>query len=122
LGAQVSDVLRQLGNTSIPVKAWVGNDGFVRQISASLDLSRMTVGGMAGDLVNGVLNGTVPPGTSSQATTATTVTVGFSQYNAPVTVTVPPASQTTDVNAIAHSVQGVFSGIGHAMSSFAARF
>jgi hypothetical protein len=122
LGAQVSDVLRQLGNTTIPVKAWVGNDGFVRQISASLDLSRMTVGGLAGDLVNGVRNGTVHSGTSSQATTATTVTVGFSQYNAPVTVTVPPASQTTDVNAIAHSVQSVFSGIGHAVSSFAARF
>ena len=44
LGAQVSQVLQQLGNTSVPVKAWVGNDGYVRQISASIDLSRATLG------------------------------------------------------------------------------
>ena len=50
------------------------------------------------------------------------MTVGFAHYNAPVAVTVPPASQTTDVNSIVDSVRGVVSGIGHAVSSIASKF
>jgi len=122
LGAQVSQVLQQLGNTSVPIKVWVGNDGYVQQISASLALSRATLGSLATDLIDGVVHGSLPTGTSGQATTDTTVTVGFSHYNAPVTVTVPPASDTTDVHSIVHSVQGVISGLGHAVSSIAAKF
>ena len=118
LGFQVSQILRQLGNTSVPITVWVGNDGFVRQISASLDLSRATLGSLASDLISGVVNGAVPTSTSGQSTAATTVVVGFSHYNTPVTVTVPPASETTDMNAVVHSVQGVISGIGRAVSSF----
>ena len=121
LGAQVSDVLRQLGSTSVPVKVWVGHDGYVRQISATLALSKATIGSLAGDLVDGVLQGSVPASTGGQSTTATTVTVGFSEYNAPVAVTVPPSSQTTDVNSFVHSVGGFVSGLRHDVSSIASR-
>ena len=122
LDTQVSQILRKLGNASVPVTVWVGKDGFVRQISAALDLSGATLGSLASDLISGAVNGAVPAGTGGQSTTATTVVVGFSNYNAPVNVTVPPASQTTDVNAVVHSVQGVVSGISHAVSSFASNF
>ena len=47
VGAQVAKVLQQLGSTSVPVTAWVGTDGYLRQISASIDLSRATLGGVA---------------------------------------------------------------------------
>ena len=117
----MSQILQQLGNTSVPVKVWVGNDGFVRQMSASLDLSKATLASLAGDVI-GAVNGTIPNGIGGQSTAATTVTVGFSHYNAPVTVTIPPASDTTDVNSLVHSVRGVLSGIGSAVSGFAARF
>jgi Flp pilus assembly pilin Flp len=121
LGGQVSKVLQQLGSTSVPITVWVGHDGYVRQISASLRLSKATLGSLAADVVEGVVDGSVATGTGGQSTTDTTVTVGFSHYNAPVVVAVPPASQTTDLNSIVHSVQGAFSGIGHAVSSIAAR-
>jgi hypothetical protein len=120
LGAHVSQILQQLGNTSVPVKVWVGNDGFVRQMSASLNLSRATLGSLAGDVI-GAVNGTIPTDTGGQSTAATTVTVGFSHYNAPVTITVPPASDTTDVNSLVHSVRGVLSGISNAVSGFASK-
>jgi hypothetical protein len=122
LGTQVSNVLRQLGSSSVPVTVWVGQDGYVRQISASLQLAKATLGSLATDLVQGVVDGSVATGTGGQATTDTTVTVGFSHYNAPVAVAVPPASQTTDAHSIVDSVKGFVSGLGHDVSSFAARF
>jgi len=121
LGAEVSQVLQQLGNTSVPITVWVGTDGYVRQLSASLDLSRATLGSLATDLIDGVVHASLPTGTAGQATTATAVTVGFSHYNAPVAVTEPPASDTTDVNSIVHSVQGAISDLGHAVSGVAAK-
>jgi len=114
LGAHVAKVLGQLGNTTVPVTAWVGGDGYVRQLSASVDLSRLTPAGLAGDLVNGSLGGS----TADRSTSSTTVTVGFSQYDQPVTVTVPPASQVTDVSGIVSSVRGAVADIGKAVSSF----
>jgi hypothetical protein len=121
VGARLAQILRQLGNATVPITAWVGKDGFVRQISASLELSRATLGSLASDLISGVVNGAIPIGTSGQSTTATTVVVGFSHYNAPLTVTAPPASQTTDVNAVVHSIHGVISDIGHAVSNFTSK-
>jgi len=118
LGARVAQVLGRLGNTSVPVTAWVGTDGYVRQLSASLDLSRLTLGALAGDLAGGTLGSS----TTGSATTSTTVTVGFSHYNQPVTVTAPPPSQVTDANAVVSSIQGAVSGIRHAVSSLASRF
>jgi hypothetical protein len=50
------------------------------------------------------------------------VTVGFSHYNAPVTVSAPPASQTTDIDSIIHSIRGIASDVGQAVSSFASKF
>jgi hypothetical protein len=114
LGAHVAKVLGQLGSTSVPVTAWVGDDGYVRQLSASIALSRLTPAGLAGDLVNGTLGGS----SADRATSSTTVTVGFSHYNEPVTVTVPPASQVTDVSGIVSSVTGAVADIRRAVSSF----
>ena len=37
-------------------------------------------------------------------------------------MTVPPASQTTDVSSIVSSVQGMVSDIGHAVSGIASKF
>ena len=54
-------------------------------------------------------------------TTSTTVTVGFSGYNQPVSVTVPPASQVTNINGIVSSIKGAVSDVEHAVSSFTAR-
>ncbi len=122
LGAQVAKVLQQLGSTSVPITAWVGSDGYLRQISASIDLSRATLGSVASDLIGGALDGTLPTGNSGQATTATTVTVGFDDYNTPVNVVVPPASQTTDVSSIVTSVRGMVSDLGHAVSSITSKF
>jgi hypothetical protein len=114
LGAHVAKVLGQLGNTTVPVTAWVGDDGYVRQLSASIALSRLTPAGLAGDLVNGTLGGS----SADQATSSTAVTVGFSHYNEPVTVTVPPASQVTDVSGIVSSVTGAVADIRRVVSSF----
>ena len=116
-GAKVSKVLGELGNTSVPVTAWVGADGYVRQLSASIDLSKATLGSIASDLINGSMSGS-----AGQATTSTTVTVGFSHYGDPVTVAVPPASEVTDAGAIASSIKGVASAIGHAVSDIASNF
>ena len=77
MGGKVAKVLQQLGSTSVPITAWVGTDGYLRQISASIDLSRATIGGVASDVIGGVLGGSLPTGTSGQSTSATTVTVGF---------------------------------------------
>jgi len=118
LGAEVSQVLGQLGNTSVPVTAWVGADGYVRQLSASIDLSRAALGGLAGDLINGTLSGS----TAGQATTSTTVTVGFSHYGDPVTVTVPPADQVTDVSSVVSSIKGAVSEFSHAVSGLVSKF
>ena len=115
-------MLQQLGSTTVPITAWVGTDGYLRQITASVDLSRATIGSIASDLVGGALNGSVPSGTAGQATTATTVTVGFDHYDAPVSVTVPPASQTTDVSSVVSSLRQAVSGIRHAVSSIASHF
>ncbi len=121
MGGKVAKVLQQLGSTSVPITAWVGTDGYLRQISASIDLSRATIGGVASDVIGGVLGGSLPTGTSGQSTSATTVTVGFDQYNAPVTVTVPPASQTKDLGSIISSVHHMASDIGNAVSDVTSR-
>jgi len=118
LGTTAAKVLGQLGNTSVPVTAWVGSDGYVRQLQVSIQLARATLGSLAGDLISGSLSGS----SAGQATSATTVTVGFAHYGAPVSVIVPPASQTTDVNNIVSSVKGVVSAVEHAFSGLASKF
>ena len=116
-GAKISKVLEQLGNTSVPITVWVGGDGYVRQLSASLDLSKATLGSLASDVITGSLGDS-----SGQATTSTTVTVAFSHYGDPVKVTIPPASEVTDAGALASSIKSAASAIGHAVSDFASKF
>jgi hypothetical protein len=111
LGADVARVLGTLGSTTVPVTAWVGTDGYVRQLSASLDLSRLTLGGLVGGLVDGTLGSS-----GGQSTTSTRVTVGFSRYNQPVAVTVPPTSQVTDIGGMVSTVRGAVSDVRHAVS------
>ncbi len=115
-GARIARVLAQLGSSSVPISAWVGTDGHVRQLTASLDLSRLTLGGLAGDIVGGTLGGS----TGGRTTSSTTVTVGFSHYDQPVTVTVPPPSQVTDVNGVVSAITGAVSAVRHAVSSLSA--
>jgi len=117
LGADVARVLGTLGTTTVPISAWVGTDGYVRQLSASLDLSRLTLGGLVGGLVDGSLGSS-----GGQSTTSTTVTVGFSHYNQPVAVSVPPASQVTDVGGIMSTVKGAVSDVRNAVSGVLADF
>ena len=76
----------------------------------------LTAGSKLGSHVSQILQ---QPGNTS---VPITVAFGFSHYNAPVTVTTPPASQTTDITEVVHSVQGVVSGIRHTVSSFASKF
>ncbi len=103
---------QELGVPSIPVTAWVGNDGLLRQLSVTIDLSHATLGGLLGSL--GL--------SSSAATTAGTkvnVTIGLSHYGAPVSVSVPPASEVTNLNSIASSLKGMVSQLGGALSGIA---
>ena len=108
----IATVLSQLGSTSVPITAWVGKDGYVRQLQASLDLSRATVAGLAAD----VLAGGATSGSAAQTTSSTSVTVGFSHYGAPVSVQVPPASEVTDLGGVARSIGGAVSRFGHNLS------
>lgn len=114
--ASIVSALGALGSASIPVHAWVGKDGYVRQMQVSLDLSPMSMASLA-SLATG-LAGSDP--TSGPSTMAATVTVGLSHYGAPVHVTVPPASEVTDVSGVASSVAGGFGHLGKALSSWVA--
>ena len=49
------------------------------------------------------------------------MTVGFDHYNAPVSVTVPPASQTTDVSSVLSSARHIASDIGDAVTAVTSR-
>ncbi len=117
LGAATAGILGRLGNTSVPVTAWVGSDGHLRQLSVSLLLSHATLAGLVGDAVSGSLGGS--PATRS--TTSTTLTVGFSGYGEPVDASPPPASDVTDLGSVLSSVQGGISRVVHDLSGLAAR-
>jgi len=105
------ETLHDLGVPTVPVTAWVGTDGLIRQVSVSVDLSHATRGGL------GSLAGTA--GTS--ATSQVTATVGLSQYGKPVSITVPPASSTTGLNRIFSAVHGAVAKVGSALSGLAGR-
>ena len=117
LGAATARILSRLGNVSVPVTAWVGPDGRLRQLSVSLLLSRASLAGLLGDAVSGSLG--TPPATLSA--TSTTITVGFSHYGEPVDASVPPASEVTDLGSILSSVQGGLPRVAHDLSGLAAR-
>jgi len=103
-----ASALTKLGIPSIPVTAWVGQDGLLRQVSVSVDLTHATLGGLLGS-------------GNTVAGKVVTVTVGLSHYGQPVSITVPPASDTTDLGSIADSVHGLVSHISGDLSGIAQR-
>jgi hypothetical protein len=109
-----AQALKQLGVPEIPVTAWVGRDGLLRQLSVAVDLSHASLGGLLGSL--GSDTGT---GTGSAAGTKVTLTVGLSHYGEPVAVSVPPASDVTNLGDIASSLKGVISQLGGTLSGLA---
>jgi len=113
--AAVSDAAKALshvGVPTVPVTAWVGRDGLVHQVSVSVELSHATIGGLLGS---------VDPSAGSAATSQVTVTVGLSHYGEPVSITVPPASGTTDLNRMFSAIHGTISKVGNALSGMAHR-
>ena len=111
-----ASALEKLGVPTIPVTAWVGSDGLLRQVSLSVDLSHATPGSLFGALGSSS-SGSSVMGSASEVN----ITVGLSDYGQPVSVTVPPASDTTNLNAIISSVHGAFSKLGGVASGMAAR-
>jgi hypothetical protein len=107
--------LHQLGLVSVPVAAWVGQDGHLRQASVAIDLSHATLGGLLG----GLFSPSTTAGTGAGSVLA--LTVGFSRYGAPVSVTVPPPSDVTNLGGIMSSVKGGFSNMGRALGGMASK-
>jgi hypothetical protein len=111
-GASAARALQHSGIPSIPVTAWVGRDGLLRQLSLTVDLSHASLGGLLGSLGS----------SSSTPTTAGTkvdLTIGLSRYGAPVAVGVPPASEVTDLGSIASSLKGIVNQLGGTLSGIA---
>ena len=103
-GSTVASILDRLGLVSVPLTAWVGPGGLLRQISLTVDLSHANLGGVAGSILG------TSSGTGSGA--VVTVTAGFTNYGRPVSVSAPPASDTTDLS----SAMGAVSGLSHSVS------
>jgi hypothetical protein len=104
--------IQQLGVPSVPVTAWVGGDGLLRQLSVTVDLSHASLGGLVGGLAPD------PSGSSTEGAKVN-LTVGLSHYGEPVSVSVPSASDVTDLNSIASSLKGMASQLGGALSGIA---
>lgn len=108
----VAKALQQLGVSSVPVTAWVGRDGLLRQLSVTVDLSHASLEGVLGSLGS-------PRSGGGTAGTKINLTFGLSNYGEPVSVSVPPASDVTDLNAIASSLKGMATQLGGALSGLA---
>jgi len=111
-GSSAARALQHSGIPSIPVTAWVGHDGRLRQLSLTVDVSHASLGGLLGSLDSG----------SSRPTTAGTkvnLTIGLSRYGAPVAVGVPPASEVTNLGSIASSLKGMVNQLGGTLSGIA---
>ncbi len=116
LGARAAAILGRIGNTSVPVTAWVAGDGTLRQLSASILLTRATLGGLVGEVASGSANGSA----ATRSTAATTLTVGFSHYGEPVAVSVPPSAQVTNLGSVLSLLPRDISRFGHDLSGLAA--
>ena len=66
--------------------------------------------------------GTSPghPG-GSTASSQVTVTIGLSHYGEPVSITVPPASSTTDLHRMFSAIGGTITKVGGALAGIAHR-
>ena len=103
--------LKHLGGVTVPVVVWVGSDNLLRQISVTLDTSHANLGGLFS-----MISGVPSSGTGSTVT----VTVGLSHYGQGVSVSVPPASQVTNLNSVLHSFSGIIPGLGNSGAGGAA--
>jgi hypothetical protein len=108
----LATALQDLGIPSVPVTAWVGSDGLLRQLSASVDLSHASLAGVLGSLSSG-------SGGPPAAGTSLDLTVGLSGYGQPVAVSIPPASEVTDVPDIGSTLRGMASKLGATLSTIA---
>jgi len=72
--AGLGKVFKQLGATPIPVSAWIDGDGYIRKFEESFSMNAPNAGRMDMKLA-----------------------ATFSDFGTPVTVTIPPADQTTDI-------------------------
>ena len=72
--AGLGKVFKQLGSTPIPVSAWIDGDGYIRKFEESFSMNAPNAGRMDMKLA-----------------------ATFSDFGTPVTVTIPPADQTTDI-------------------------
>jgi hypothetical protein len=100
--------IQMLGGPTVPVTVWVGHNGLVRQVTASVDLDHATLGSLPGSA--GVSSGS-----------SVDVTVGFSHYGSPVHVSVPPSSEVTNLGGIMHTVQGAATKVSETISSLVSR-
>jgi len=105
--------LQDLGVPSLPVTAWVGSDGLLRQLSVSVDLSHASLSGLLGSLASG--------SAGSSARSSFDLTMGLSHYGEPVSVSVPPASEVTDLNGIGSSLKGMASKLASTLSTVASK-
>jgi hypothetical protein len=100
--------IQMLGGPTVPVTVWVGDNGLVRQVTASVDLDHASLGSLLGSA--GVTSGS-----------SVDVTVGFSHYGSPVNVSVPPSSEVTNLGGIMHTVQGAATKVSETISSLVSR-
>ncbi len=97
--------LHQLGTSTITADAWVGSNGLLTQVAVTVDLGHAAA----------ARHSTLPGGSAGGVLT---VTVGLS-YGAPVSVTVPPASEVDNLGNLVPLLQN----LGHlgSLSGLAAR-
>jgi hypothetical protein len=72
--AGLGQVLKQLGTKSIPVSAWIDGDGYIRKFEESFSMPATSTGRVDMKLA-----------------------ATFSDFGTPVSITIPPAEQTTDI-------------------------
>lgn len=84
-------VVTALGSSNAMVDVWIDGQGLVRQVSFALTPSPTAT----------------PSGDSTLGNISTHATIAFSNFGAPVTITVPPASQVTDFSQILSGLGGL---------------
>lgn len=72
--AGLGQVFKQLGTKPIPVSAWIDGDGYIRKFEESFSMTATNAGRMDMKLA-----------------------ATFSDFGTPVSITIPPADQTTDI-------------------------
>jgi hypothetical protein len=95
---------------TVPVTVWVGQHGMVSQVSLAVDLSHATIGGLLG--------GSTSP---SRAGSGLAITVGFTHCGQPVSISVSPASEVTDLNSIIGAPKDTMGKVGSTVSDLISR-